>query len=801
MFSLTSKKFEEGKDMMLILEYLMDPKASIDAEEPEDLTIEEMKSPVKQWLKQEEVKQHSKRLKALKRNKEKLHALIWGQLTHGLQEVVKSDDDFIPSDNSFDCIWLLAKVKLISVGVDSKANKHYKFLEALTSFCTVQQGGTESNDSFRKRLDAAGLTLRLAGGAQVLCNPELIESSTPEQPTAEEVETETEKMKAMMMILRSDGDRYETLKKDLHQSVYRGRDEFPTTVTSTYDLLQHTSAQSRDENNNNSARFGKFRFRKNQNNRNGNFTFTQSSSSSNSDAVPGRDGKLYTHVKCHHCHTPGHYANECPAKDAVTLAHFSLTQKKLELINKNWILLDTCSTVSVFCNADLVDNIQNCLPGNGITAVTNGGSEHFKQNADLKLLPMNVHFNSNSIANILSLSDIANLEGARLTMDSSVERAINLHVDGDVIQFKECSDGLYYFDASHASHNHSNHHVTPYSTTLVQTVKSNQSLYTKRDIQGADRARALQQQLGWPSNNVFLRIINDNLIHNSSVTIQDIKQAQYIYGTPPPLLKGHMIRTQPTAVQVQTVPPPQQILGHYPTLQLYVDFFYVNRIPFLHTKCSDIGFLTAHGGVGPTISAIKKVLDSVFNLYETRGFNITDIHGDNEFDVKSLKEYLLPIVTHIYGRGEHVAVIERSNRTIKEKCRVICHSLPFKRYTKLMTLMLVEFVLHWLNAIPSTGSASNFIGPATIIEGSMKPYFKYKHLPFGTYCMIYIGTKNNMKARSVPGISLAPSNQWGGHYFMSLISGKKIHGYKWTEIPIGADVIDRVLGYVMKQLQ
>ena len=58
--------------------------------------------------------------------------------------------------------------------------------------------------------------------------------------------------------------------------------------------------------------------------------------------------------------------------------------------------------------------------------------------------------------------------------------------------------------------------------------------------------------------------------------------------------------------------------------------------------------------------------------------------------------------------------------------------------------------------------------------------------------MIYIGTKNNMKARSVPGIVLAPSNEWGGHYFMSLLSGKRVHGYTWTEVPIGADVIERV---------
>ena len=95
-----------------------------------------------------------------------------------------------------------------------------------------------------------------------------------------------------------------------------------------------------------------------------------------------------------------------------------------------------------------------------------------------------------------------------------------------------------------------------------------------------------------------------------------------------------------------------------------------------------------------------------------------------------------------------------------------------------MTLMLVEYALYWANAIPSTIGISDETSPSTIVEGKSKPNFQYKHLAFGTYCMVYIGTKNNMKARSVPGLALSPSNEWGGHYFMSLLTGRKIHGYK-----------------------
>ena len=49
-----------------------------------------------------------------------------------------------------------------------------------------------------------------------------------------------------------------------------------------------------------------------------------------------------------------------------------------------------------------------------------------------------------------------------------------------------------------------------------------------------------------------------------------------------------------------------------------------------------------------------------------------------------------------------------------------------------------------------------------------------------------------MKRRSVPAIALMESNDEGGHYFMSLLTGKEIHAYDWTSLPIDDDVKRRV---------
>ena len=44
----------------------------------------------------------------------------------------------------------------------------------------------------------------------------------------------------------------------------------------------------------------------------------------------------------------------------------------------------------------------------------------------------------------------------------------------------------------------------------------------------------------------------------------------------------------------------------------------------------------------------------------------------------------------------------------------------------------------------------------------------------------------------MPAVALRMSKTTGGHYFMSLYSGKRMHVFKWDELPIDEHVIERV---------
>ena len=137
-------------------------------------------------------------------------------------------------------------------------------------------------------------------------------------------------------------------------------------------------------------------------------------------------------------------------------------------------------------------------------------------------------------------------------------------------------------------------------------------------------------------------------------------------------------------------------------------------------------------------------------------------------------------------------MIDRATRTLKERARAVCHSLPFIRILIIMCVSLVSGVTKWINVFPTNSNIIQSMSANAVVEGKSKPDFSYLRINFGTYAMVYLETTNNMKHRSIPAIVLNPSNDHGGHYFMSLFTGKQVNSKPWTEIPMTEEVIERV---------
>ena len=75
----------------------------------------------------------------------------------------------------------------------------------------------------------------------------------------------------------------------------------------------------------------------------------------------------------------------------------------------------------------------------------NGGHLYLNQMGDLPLFMMKFYINESSIANILSIAEVANIAGVHIKMDTSKGKVINVHTeDMNIIHFKACAEDIFY---------------------------------------------------------------------------------------------------------------------------------------------------------------------------------------------------------------------------------------------------------------------------------------------------------------------------------------------------------------------
>ena len=106
----------------------------------------------------------------------------------------------------------------------------------------------------------------------------------------------------------------------------------------------------------------------------------------------------------------------------------------------------------------------------------------------------------------------------------------------------------------------------------------------------------------------------------------NIIRGEYIFGTPLPLIKGKT--TKPTSTpsyNLRKVNVPLPILQHHQNIDLFIDFMFVNGIPFLHTISSKIRYRHTIPYNSRKKEIIIKQLHKIIKTYNERGFTIENI--------------------------------------------------------------------------------------------------------------------------------------------------------------------------------
>ena len=106
-------------------------------------------------------------------------------------------------------------------------------------------------------------------------------------------------------------------------------------------------------------------------------------------------------------------------------------------------------------------------------------------------------------------------------------------------------------------------------------------------------------------------------------------------------------------------------------------------------------------------------------MYMLHGFHIVEIAGDGEFAWIADQVASLPTnqMLNFATASEHVGMIERNICFLKEKTRLIRHSLPFERVTALMLIRMVLHTVQFMNSFPQKGGLKHY-PPSAIMTGA-----------------------------------------------------------------------------------
>ena len=466
----------------------------------------------------------------------------------------------------------------------------------------------------------------------------------------------------------------------------------------------------------------------------------------------------------------------------------SQKRKSIELNLREIILLDSQSTMDLICNQNLV--IKTFKSDDKMTLHSNGGTMTVSRKAKIAGYENDVWFSTRAITNIIALRNL--IKQYRVTYDSDdLMFVVHRERHGKPnMQFRMHKSGLHYFDPRDES-------FTFVNLTLINTVSENKKSFTKRQIKAAEEAKSLYSKLAYPSMNDFKWIIRSHQIKNCPVLVRDIDTAWKTWGKDIAALKGKTTRTKPLPVSWDLVEVPKEILKLHKEVFLTADIFFVNRIPFFLTLSRVICFTAVNHLANRTVPHIFKAFKKIYLYYLHRGFRITTVHVDGEFEpLKPLIEAIPggPFV-NLASANEHAPEIERRVRVVKERVRATRHGLPHSRIPKLMVIYMVLNAVKILSFFPTKGGVSDTLSPKTIMSGETLDYKKHLALQIGQHCQVHEedAPRNSQNPRTRGAIALGCSdNIQGGFKFMALNTGQKITRRSWDVIPTPDTVIERV---------
>ena len=236
----------------------------------------------------------------------------------------------------------------------------------------------------------------------------------------------------------------------------------------------------------------------------------------------------------------------------------------------------------------------------------------------------------------------------------------------------------------------------------------------------------------------------------------------------------------------------RRAIGKYGEVILAIEIMAINKIPFMITTSRNIHFGTAELICDKAKKTLMSYIQQVVRAYHARGFRVCKILVDGGFEC--IRNNLVDLWHNTKCRIQE-QTCPRSREIYKDhhrKCQGHSKCTTIQNPPRLIAEMVYNAVF-WLNTFPHKYGIHTTISPRTLIMGLAIDYHKHCKLAFRTYVQVHEESDSTLKPRTSGAIALRTMGyEQGGHYFLSLHSGKRLNRYSWTELPMPNEVIAQV---------
>ena len=447
--------------------------------------------------------------------------------------------------------------------------------------------------------------------------------------------------------------------------------------------------------------------------------------------------------------------------------------------SQNLVLLDNQATASIFNNHLLLTNIHKLPQPITFTGLAEKAPLVCRYGGYF-LDGILVCYHPNASKNLLSGDQVADAGGM-----------VDIKIHPDVRHGHMFFKGIKYeFLRTHG--NIYSREFFPRFESANISIAENESKFTKRQVEESRRVREMFKNLAFPGTSAVIDALSRGTFSRVPFSPQQVVTAGKIYGQEPAVIKGKSHQEKSNIPVSFPVSLPEE----FRMITLHIDLMYVNAYGFLLSIGTPINYtiVTFIGTTKKSRSSQNLLLHlkKHIHAYPTDKFEVKFILCDGEAGFLANREELnlMQISINPVGAGQHVPIVERKIETIKERCRTIIYSLPYK-LSLIFIEPLVLYVVNRINMLPNKGTPPG-CSPIELFTGQKVDFLYILRVGFGDYVeALNPNTDNSMASRTESCIALYPTgNNTGTYYLFNLTTRKIIRRSKFKVLMTPKFVID-----------